>query len=47
MNRVGRTKRMNLNKKLPQNRCIADFPEVEAVMNDEMHHGDALKGLLK
>lgn len=26
---------------------IADFPEVEAVMNDETHHGDAVMGLLK
>ncbi len=25
---------------------IADFPEVEAVMNDETHHGDAVMGLL-
>ncbi len=25
---------------------IADFPEVEAVMNDEVHHGDAVMGLL-
>ena len=26
---------------------IADFPEVEEVMNDETHHGDAVLGLLK
>ena len=26
---------------------IADHPEVEAVMNDETHHGDAVLGLLK
>lgn len=26
---------------------IADFPEVEEVMNDEVHHGDAVMGLLK
>ena len=26
---------------------IADFPEVETVMNDETHHGDAVMGLLK
>lgn len=26
---------------------IADFPEVETVMNDEVHHGDAVMGLLK
>lgn len=26
---------------------IADFPEVETVMNDETHHGDAVLGLLK
>jgi len=26
---------------------IADFPEVEAVMNDEVHHGDAVMGLLE
>lgn len=26
---------------------LADFPEVETVMNDEVHHGDAVKGLLK
>ena len=26
---------------------IADFPEVETVMNDEVHHGDAVRGLLK
>lgn len=26
---------------------IDDFPEVETVMNDEVHHGDAVKGLLK
>ena len=26
---------------------LADFPEVEAVMNDEVHHGDAVLGLLK
>ena len=25
---------------------IADFPEVEQVMNDETHHGDAVIGLL-
>lgn len=25
---------------------IADFPEVEAVMNDEVRHGDAVMGLL-
>ena len=25
---------------------VFDFPEVEAVMNDEVHHGDAVKGLL-
>ena len=25
---------------------VADFPEVEAVMNDEVHHGDAVMGLL-
>ena len=25
---------------------LSDFPEVEAVMNDEVHHGDAVKGLL-
>ncbi len=25
---------------------IEDFPEVEAVMNDEVHHGDAVMGLL-
>lgn len=26
---------------------IADYPEVEEVMNDETHHGDAVMGLLK
>ena len=26
---------------------IADFPEVEEVMNDEVHHGDAVMGLLE
>ena len=26
---------------------IADFPEVVEVMNDEVHHGDAVMGLLK
>ncbi len=26
---------------------IGDFPEVEAVMNDEVHHGDAVMGLLE
>ena len=26
---------------------ITDFPEVEEVMNDEVHHGDAVMGLLK
>ena len=26
---------------------INDFPEVETVMNDETHHGDAVMGLLK
>ena len=26
---------------------IAVFPEVETVMNDEVHHGDAVMGLLK
>ena len=26
---------------------VADFPEVETVMNDETHHGDAVMGLLK
>ena len=26
---------------------LADFPEVETVMKDEVHHGDAVKGLLK
>ena len=26
---------------------ISDFPEVEEVMNDETHHGDAVMGLLK
>ena len=26
---------------------IAEFPEVETVMNDEVHHGDAVAGLLK
>lgn len=26
---------------------IAEFPEVEAVMYDEVHHGDAVTGLLK
>lgn len=26
---------------------INDFPEVETVMNDEVHHGDAVMGLLK
>lgn len=26
---------------------IEDFPEVVAVMNDEVHHGDAVKGLLE
>ncbi len=26
---------------------IADFPEVETVMNDETHHGDAVLMLLK
>ena len=25
---------------------IADFPEAEEVMNDEVHHGDAVMGLL-
>ncbi len=25
---------------------ISDFPEVESVMNDEVHHGDAVMGLL-
>ena len=25
---------------------LSDFPEVEAVMNDEVHHGDAVKSLL-
>ena len=25
---------------------IDDFPEVVEVMNDEVHHGDAVKGLL-
>ncbi|MBQ6272983.1 MAG: rubrerythrin [Oscillospiraceae bacterium] len=25
---------------------LSDFPEVKAVMNDEVHHGDAVKGLL-
>ena len=25
---------------------LADFPEVESVMNDEVHHGDAVMGLL-
>ena len=25
---------------------LSDFPELEAVMNDEVHHGDAVKGLL-
>lgn len=28
-------------------KIIRDFPEVEAVMNDETHHGDAVMGLLK
>ena len=28
------------------NRIIEDFPEVVEVMNDEVHHGDAVKGLL-
>ena len=26
---------------------LSDFPEVETVMNDEVHHGEAVKGLLK
>lgn len=26
---------------------VPDFPEVEEVMNDEVHHGDAVMGLLK
>ncbi|MBQ6389752.1 MAG: rubrerythrin [Mogibacterium sp.] len=26
---------------------VPDFPEVETVMNDETHHGDAVLGLLK
>ena len=26
---------------------LSDFPEVEDVMNDEVHHGDAVMGLLK
>ena len=26
---------------------VGEFPEVEAVMNDETHHGDAVMGLLK
>ena len=26
---------------------LPDFPEVETVMQDEVHHGDAVKGLLK
>ena len=26
---------------------VADFPEVETVMNDEVYHGDAVMGLLK
>ena len=26
---------------------VADFLEVEEVMNDEVHHGDAVMGLLK
>lgn len=26
---------------------IDEFPEVEEVMNDEIHHGDAVNGLLK
>lgn len=26
---------------------IKDFPEVEEVMNDEVHHGDAVMGLLE
>lgn len=26
---------------------VNDFPEVEEVMNDEVHHGDAVLGLLK
>lgn len=26
---------------------VADFPNIEAVMNDEVHHGDAVMGLLK
>lgn len=26
---------------------VKDFPEVETVMNDEVHHGDAVLGLLK
>ena len=25
---------------------VSDFPEVEEVMNDEVHHGDAVMGLL-
>ena len=25
---------------------LSDFPEIETVMNDEVHHGDAVKGLL-
>jgi hypothetical protein len=27
-------------------KIIADFPDAEAVMNDETHHGDAVMGLL-
>lgn len=26
---------------------VKDFPEVEEVMNDEVHHGDAVMALLK
>lgn len=26
---------------------VDDFPEIEAIMNDEVHHGDAVLGLLK
>ncbi len=25
---------------------LSDFPEVETVMNNEIHHGDAVMGLL-